>query len=230
MVADDLNTCKPAVGRQICIARVKKGAQKRLDKIEGWDRGKARIWRRLTELPFDGDLHLPRLARAVRDGDATLRRMRVELVGKWRAPLCRRRRGDVPWTNNAAERAIGRIKIRRKTVRGYKSEDRTLNGFGHGRSGRLGDVGAGRGATPRRRLGGAAPSETRPKMTNRFWDGYLLAVLLVRRVTPDPSGFIVYISPDANAMRHSLGDQDGVNPLARRRAPPDPAVFIACIA
>ena len=130
MVADDLNTCKPAVGRQICIARVRKRAWNRLDKIDGWDWGKARIWRLLTELPFDGDLHLPRLARAVRDGDATLRRMRVELVGKWRAPLCRRRRGDVPWTNNAAERAIGRIKIRRKTVRGYKSEDQTLNGFG----------------------------------------------------------------------------------------------------
>ena len=34
--------------------------------------------------------------------------------------------------NNAAERATGRGKIRRKTARGYKSEDGTLNGFGLG--------------------------------------------------------------------------------------------------
>ena len=63
-------------------------------------------------------------------GDATLRRLRVELrvelSGKWRAPLCHRR----PWTNNAAERAIERSEIRCKTVRGYKSEDWMLNGFG----------------------------------------------------------------------------------------------------
>ena len=38
--------------------------------------------------------------------------------------------GDVPWTNNMAERAIGRSKIRYKTVRGYKSESGMLNGFG----------------------------------------------------------------------------------------------------
>ena len=46
-------------------------------------------------------------SRAVRDGDTTLRRMRAEPVGKWRAPLRHRRRGDVPWANSAAERAIG---------------------------------------------------------------------------------------------------------------------------
>ena len=84
----------------------------------------------LTELPFDGDVELLRLERMVREGDATLRRMRVELSGKWRALLCRRRRRDVPMTNNVTKRAIGRSKIRYKTVRGYKSEDGMLNGFG----------------------------------------------------------------------------------------------------
>ena len=38
--------------------------------------------------------------------------------------------GDVPWTNNVTERAIGGSKIRRKAVRGCKSEDGMLNGFG----------------------------------------------------------------------------------------------------
>ena len=135
MVTDDLNTYKPVVrhlgiDHQICIAHVRKWAWNRLDGIDGWDWIKARIWRLLTELPFDGDVELLRLERAVRDGDATLRRMCIELSGKWRTLLCHRRRGDVPWTNNVTEWAIGRSKIRYKTVRGYKSEDGMLNGFG----------------------------------------------------------------------------------------------------
>ena len=129
MAADDLNTYKPVVerlglDRQICIAHVRKRARKRLDRIEGWEWVKARIWRRLTGLPPDGGLELPRLERAVRDGDAALRRLCVDLSGKWRAPLCRRGRRDVPLTNNAAERATGRSNIR------YKSEYGTLNGLG----------------------------------------------------------------------------------------------------
>ena len=55
MVTDDLSACKPMVERlgvdhQICTARVKKRARKRLDRIEGRDWVKARIWRRLTNL------------------------------------------------------------------------------------------------------------------------------------------------------------------------------------
>ena len=89
MAADDLSAYKPVVRRlgpdhQICVAHVRKWAGNRLDKIKGWDWGKARIWKLLTDLPFDGDLELLRLERMVQDGDATLRRMRVELSGKWR--------------------------------------------------------------------------------------------------------------------------------------------------
>ena len=135
MAADDLSAYKPVVERlgldhQICIAHVRKRARKRLDGIEGWDWVEARIWRLLTDLPPDGGLELLRLERAVREGDAALRRLCVELSGKWRALLCHRRRRDVPRTNNVAERAIGRSKIRCKTVGGYKSEDGMLNGFG----------------------------------------------------------------------------------------------------
>ena len=134
MVTDDVNTYKPAVERlgierQICAAHVKKRAWNRLDRIEGRDWTKARICPLLTELPFDGDVELLRLERMVRDGDATLRRLCVELSEKWRALLCRRRR-DVPWTNSAAERGIGRSEIRRKTARGYKSEDGMMDGLG----------------------------------------------------------------------------------------------------
>ena len=50
-----------------------------------------------------------------------------------------------------------------KTVRGGKTEDRMLNGFG------LGAVGTAWNCRVWSRRG-AATSETRPKMTNRFWD------------------------------------------------------------
>ena len=118
MAADDLSAYKPVVERlgiepsdlHTCV---KKRVWNRLDRIEGRDWIKARIWRLLTELPFDGDLDLPRLERAVRDGDATLRRMRADLSGERLAPLRHRRRRDVLWTNNAAERAISGSKIGR---------------------------------------------------------------------------------------------------------------------
>ena len=80
MVADDLNTCKPVgerlgIRHQICVAHVKKRARNRLDRIDGRDWVKSRIWRLLTELPFDVDSEILRLERAVRDGNATLRRL-----------------------------------------------------------------------------------------------------------------------------------------------------------
>ena len=84
MVANDLNTYKPAVerlgdGHQICTAHVKKWARNRLDKIEGWDWFEAKIWRMLTEPPFNGDLEILRVERAGRDGDAILRCICVDL-------------------------------------------------------------------------------------------------------------------------------------------------------
>ena len=86
-VTDDLSAYKPAVERlgiecRNYITYVKKRVWNRLDKIDGWDWDKARIWRLPTELAFDGDLELPRLERAVQDGDATLRRLRMEVSGE----------------------------------------------------------------------------------------------------------------------------------------------------
>ena len=96
-----LDTCKPAVERLgierwICAAHVKKRARNRLDGIDGWDWGKAMIWRLLTETPFDSDLEIPRLERAVLDGDSTLRRLCAGLSEKRRTLLRHRRRRDVP--------------------------------------------------------------------------------------------------------------------------------------
>jgi len=35
----------------------------------------------------------------------------------------------LPWTNNRTEQAIGRMKMRTRTVRGYKTEQGMLNGL-----------------------------------------------------------------------------------------------------
>ena len=36
---------------------------------------------------------------------------------------------DVPWTNNGTEQVIGRMKVRSRTVRGYKSRNGMLAGL-----------------------------------------------------------------------------------------------------
>ena len=133
---DDLNTYKPVVERlglerQICMVHLLNWAWNRLGKIAGMEWFKALIWRLLKELPANGGLELLRLEHLVQDAeDQSLRCLCVKLSGKWRALLCHRRRGDVPWTNNMTERAMGRSKVRYKTVRMCKSESGLLNGLG----------------------------------------------------------------------------------------------------
>ena len=93
IAADDLNTYKPVAARlgidhQICIAHLLKWVWSRLDKIDGMECFKARIWRLLKDLLPDGGIELLRLERLVRDaGNKSLRRPRLELSGKRRG-LC----------------------------------------------------------------------------------------------------------------------------------------------
>ncbi len=134
IVSDDLSTYKPVVERlgvehQVCLAHVRKNVSNRLDEIKGWDRYKERIWGMLNELPESGGRELLGMERYVR-GEPKLRRLVVDLCGKWRSLLCHRRERGVPSTNNCTERVIGRSKIRYKTIRGYKSMDGMMNGLG----------------------------------------------------------------------------------------------------
>lgn len=134
VVTDDLATYKPVVERlwvdhQVCIAHVRKNVWNRLEAIDGWDWYKARIWRLLRELPEGGGRELVDMERRVRQEPA-LRRLVVELSEKWRSLLCHQRVRGMPQTNNCTERAIGRSKVRYKTVRGYKSADGMMNGLG----------------------------------------------------------------------------------------------------
>ena len=133
VVTDDLSTYKPVVERlgvdhQVCIAHVRKNVANRLKGVDGWERYKARIWSLLSELPQRGGRELLEMERRVRD-EPGLRSLVVELCEKWRSLLCHRRVMGMPQTNNCTERAIGRSKVRYKTVRGYKSEDGMMNGL-----------------------------------------------------------------------------------------------------
>lgn len=132
LVSDDLNTYKPAVealglDHQVCLAHVRKWVTLRLQKIGGWEEEKALIRRLVRELPSQGGRVLLSLERRVRRSPP-LRRLVVDLSQRWPALLCHRRRQDVPATNNRTEQAIGKSKVRYKTVRGYKSVKGALAG------------------------------------------------------------------------------------------------------
>jgi transposase-like protein len=86
----------------------------------------------LHELPVQGDRRLLELLRQVpetrqgRNGSEyspldQLRYLLLRLVDSWARYRVFDWQPDVPWTNNLTEQAIGRMKMRARTVRGYKS-------------------------------------------------------------------------------------------------------------
>ncbi len=85
----------------------------------------------LDELPMDGDHQLVDLYQQVtvprqgRDQPLTpvdkLRWLLIRLSENWHRYRVFDWQPDVPWTNNGSEQSIGRMKMRSRTVRGYKS-------------------------------------------------------------------------------------------------------------
>ncbi|MGQ9571564.1 MAG: IS66 family transposase, partial [Dehalococcoidia bacterium] len=96
------------------------GVTNRLKKVEGWEEEKARIQQLVRELPQGAGAELLRLERRVRRSPP-LRRLVVDLLQRWPALICHQRMAGVPTTNNRTEQAIGKSKVRLKTVRGFKS-------------------------------------------------------------------------------------------------------------
>ena len=136
VVTDDLSTYKPVVDglgleHQICVTHVRKNVARRLRKVKGWREWKSRLRNLLDELPDDGGKRLMDMEREVRD-EPTLRRLAVDLCDKWRSLLCHKRMRGVCDTNNVTERVIGRSKIRYKTIRGYKSIYKSIEGMMNG--------------------------------------------------------------------------------------------------
>ena len=125
LVTDDLVTYKPVVDElglehQVCLAHVRKAVSNRLKKVEGWEEEKARLQQLVRELPQIGGVELLKLERRV-VRSPPLRRLVVDLLQRWPALVCHQRRQGVPTTNNRTEQAIGKSKVRFKTVRGFKS-------------------------------------------------------------------------------------------------------------
>ena len=125
LVTDDLATYRPvthqlAVGQQVCLAHVRKWVANRLRSIRGWEQEKALVRQLVRELPVEGGERLLRLEPRVRASPA-LRRLVIDLIGRWPALVYHQGRPWVPQTNNRTEQAIGKSKVRFKTVRGFKS-------------------------------------------------------------------------------------------------------------
>jgi transposase-like protein len=86
----------------------------------------------VKELPIQGDRRLLELWRQIpesrqgRNGSERspldqLRYLLVRLAENWRRYRVFDWQPDVPWTNNATEQVIGKMKMRARTVRGYKT-------------------------------------------------------------------------------------------------------------
>jgi transposase-like protein len=93
----------------------------------------------ITELPLEGSRRLFELwkripeRRSGRDQPLSpldqLRLLLIRLSEHWPSYRVFDWDKDVPWTNNGTEQVIGRMKMRSRTVRGYKSQPGMLNGL-----------------------------------------------------------------------------------------------------
>ena len=133
LVTDDLATYKPAsralgLRQQVCLTHVRKWVGQRLRQVEGWEEEKASVREIVRSLPHDGGARLMALEKRVR-GSPALRRLVVDLLGRWPTLVFHQGRPWVPATNNRTEQAIGKSKVRFKTTRGFKSISGALAGI-----------------------------------------------------------------------------------------------------
>jgi transposase-like protein len=98
------------------------------------------IRRIINELPADGDKQLLALWKNIKESRKgrmdqplsavdELRQLLVRLSDNWARYRVFDWQPEVPWTNNGSERAIGRMKMRARTVRGYKTWSGMQNGL-----------------------------------------------------------------------------------------------------
>ena len=148
IVTDDLAmyrtlTEKLALGHQVCHFHVRRWVGRRC-----WDLGQRlpeewlwvieRIKVIMEDLPPDGGKQLLDLYRQLpghlkwgqeRTPLDELRLMLIRISENWERYTTFFHDPGIPWTNNRTEQAIGRMKMRARTVRGYKTEQGMLNGL-----------------------------------------------------------------------------------------------------
>lgn len=141
LVTDDLFSYKIVaeklqLGHQVCQFHVRRWVGKTLKELEETI-PKEWLWvldeiRQLIDfLPLEGSKtlyalwkHLPgrrSLPRHARSAMEQLRDLLLRLSDHWQNYCTFQSEPEIPWTNNATEQAIGRMKMRARTVRGYKS-------------------------------------------------------------------------------------------------------------
>ena len=141
IVTDDLAAYKVVarrlnLGHQICQFHVRRWVGRALKELENklprdWVWVLAEIKELMEGLPPDGDKRLYALWKQVKapggrhPGEHTpihqLRDLLLRLSENWSAFCAFYTDPVIPWTNNGTEQVIGRMKMRARTVRGYKT-------------------------------------------------------------------------------------------------------------
>jgi len=141
IVTDDLFTYRAAaehlqIGHQICQFHVRRWVGKALRDFretlpDEWQFVLEEIQELIDLLPPDGDRQLYALWKrmTIRRSHASgplsaleqLRDLVLRLSERWEEYCTFQHEAEVAWTNNATEQAIGRMKMRARTVRGYKT-------------------------------------------------------------------------------------------------------------
>jgi transposase-like protein len=130
-VADELN-----LAHQVCQFHARRWVGRKLHKLKS-EIPKAWLWvieaikKIIDDLPEDGDRQLYELwkkipGRTTRPEEARapmeqLRDMIIRLSERWQRYTEFIDDPGIPWTNNGTERVIGAMKMRARTVRGYKN-------------------------------------------------------------------------------------------------------------
>jgi transposase-like protein len=141
IVTDDLFSYRLVAERldlehQVCQFHLRRWVGRTLHQLqeslpEEWRWVVQEVKQLIAELPVEGGKRLFELWKqvAVQRTSATqplsavdeLRQLLIRLSDHWDSYRVFDWQPDVPWTNNATEQAIGRMKMRSRTVRGYKS-------------------------------------------------------------------------------------------------------------
>jgi len=142
IVTDDLSSYKQVadklrVDHQICQFHVRRWVGGALRELQQnlppeWLWMVAEVRQILADLPIEGDKRLITLYRQLPASQMGRQNAEYTLVEKLRYVIIRLAenwarfrvfdlRPDVPWTNNPTEQGIGRMKMRARTVRGYKN-------------------------------------------------------------------------------------------------------------
>jgi hypothetical protein len=149
IVTDDLNTYRTVAAKlglehQLCQFHVRRWVGRTLHALKAtipkkWLWVCDEVQNLLDELPPEGSKRLFELwkqvppQRSSRDAPLQpldkLRYLLIRLSEHWPNYRIFDWDKDVPWTNNTTEQVIGRMKMRSRTVRGYKTKPGLLNGL-----------------------------------------------------------------------------------------------------